>query len=504
MGFRNAWTALFSSSQTEEKASAAGAAISAFNVGQPVYTPRRFDLMAKEGYGKCAVAFRCIREIAGGIASIPMVLKSGDTEIEDHPLLTLLKNPNTKQGGASFFETMIVSHLIAGNSYMEAQRPGLAAANVKPGRRPPTELWVLRPDRMKIVAGRAGLPQAYVYEANGAKVTYEADPITGWSDTVMHFADPNPTDDWYGMSVINVAAASVDQWNSYNDYNVALMQNQCRPSGALIFRPILDRMSGKMESAPQSAIDSAEKKLRETHSGSGNAGKPMVLGGDVSWMQIGLSPAEMGYIEGKLSSARDICTAFGVPFVLIVTGDSTYNNRADARLELWEQTILPLADRLVDRLNNWLVPQYGEGGNLRLEMDLDEIPSLEPRRFAKWDRAINGFEKGVLTREEAREAMGYAPEAKGTFLEPRSPAGALSDGEGSPVKPAADIAKVLGDDTEEKVGRVLSTRNERMLLDARDAVRTADSKINEVVRQVQSQPVKKVAEYENGTGQLED
>ena len=89
MGIRAAWSALWGNEGA--KTSAAAPAIAAFNVGQPVWTPRQYDKLAEEGYARCAVAFRCISEIAGGIASIPLMLKQGDKELEKHALIDLLK-----------------------------------------------------------------------------------------------------------------------------------------------------------------------------------------------------------------------------------------------------------------------------------------------------------------------------------------------------------------------------------------------------------------------------
>jgi phage portal protein BeeE len=63
---------------------------------------------------------------------------------------------------------------------------------------------------------------------------------------------------------------------------------------------------------------------------------------------MGVTPKDMDFAAGKDDAARDICTAFGVPHVLIVPGQSTYNNIREAKLELWEDTILPLVDKAVD------------------------------------------------------------------------------------------------------------------------------------------------------------
>jgi hypothetical protein len=115
----------------------------------------------------------------------------------------------------------------------------------------------------------------------------------------------------------------------------------------------------------------------------------------------------MDFAKGKEDAARDICTAFGVPHILIVPGQSTYNNVREAKLELWEDTILPLIDKAVDSLDAWLTPQFDP--SLRLGVDLDEISALEPRREAKRKSVVELLEKGVIDDDEAREALQYGP-----------------------------------------------------------------------------------------------
>lgn len=414
--------------KTESKASATGVVVSAHSVGQPVWTERRFDKLADEGYRKCIVAYRCVREIGRGVASVPWTLTNAKTkkEIEEHPLLTLLQHPSPGIGGASFIENWVGFHQLAGNSYVEAVGPNTSA--------PPKELHALRPDRMKIIPGAYGLPGGFEYEANGRKVKWDADPITGESD-ILHMKDFNPLDDWYGMSPIEAAAFSIDQHNAAGAHNAALLQNGARPSGALVFEPVIDKLTGKAEFAPPELIAAAEARLLERQASPRNAGKPLVLGGQVRWIDLMLSPHDMDFLNMKLTSAREICSAFGVPHVLVVPGEATFNNRADARLELWENTIIPHLDRMTDALNTWLTPRFGD--HLRLGYDLDEVSALEPRRETKWKRAIDGAEAGILTINEAREAIDYDEHADGNrFIEktvappgapkPKAPAPAAS------------------------------------------------------------------------------
>lgn len=390
---RNGLARLIAPSQV--KFSAAGPAISVARVGNPVWTERNYDSFAEEAYVRNAVAFRCIKMISRSAAAIPWLLDDGrGNEIEQHALLKLLARPGANIGGATLFEAFYAYLLIAGNSYLEA---------VGPDGKPPRELWNLRPDRMKVVAGRFGLPQGFEYEVNGQTVRWEADPLTG-AGPILHMKEFHPRSDWYGLSPVEPASYSIDRHNAAVAHNTALIQNGSSPSGALIFKPI-SMPGGGVTRAPQEVIDAADARLNERHVGAVNAGRPLILGGDVDWKQMGLSPKDMDFNESKMDAARDICLAFGVPHILIVPGQSTYNNLREAKLELYEETILPMVDRGLDALNAWLVPMFGDG--LVLGIDKDDIPALSLRRELKQKAMVELYDKKLLTREEARAALQY-------------------------------------------------------------------------------------------------
>ena len=373
----------------QRKESATGVAVAAFNVGQPIWTPRRYDKLAEEGYQKNVIVYRCIKEVAKGAASVPWIVRSGEREVSNHPLIKLLKQPNPRFSGAEFFEWFFACHLIAGNAYIEANR-GLS------GRQPPRELWVQRPDRMRVIPAKNGMVEGYEYEANGVRVRWSSDPITGASD-ILHFKDFHPLNDWYGMSPIEAAAFSIDQHNQAGMWNQALLQNGARPSGALVWETPPSEPERKR----------LEQTLLDQYQSPSNAGRPMIIGGKLDWKEMGATPKDMDFLNVKLSSARDICRAFGVPPVLVVEGEGTYNNRADARLELWEQTIIPLLDRATDSLNAWLVPMFGNG--LTLKYDLDQVSALIPRRVQHRDMVVREYQAGLITLNEAREALEYEP-----------------------------------------------------------------------------------------------
>lgn len=360
--------------------------------GQPVWSRRDPAKFAEEGYRRNVIAHRAIGLIATAAASVPWKLREHKARssrfVEKHPLLALVHRPNPRQGSTELWEALIAQRLISGNAYLHAVGPKGEA---------PLELHALRPDRVSIIAGHGGMPKAYRYTIDQRAVDMPVDPITGQS-RVLHLKYFHPLDDWYGLSPMEAAAYSIDQHNQCSAWNQALLQNGARPSGALMVRTA-DGQSGQLSDSQFSRL---RQQLDEQFSGAANAGRPLLLEGGLEWKDMSLSPRDMDFIAVKHSSARDIALAFGVPPQLLgIPGDNTYANLQEARLALWEQTILPLLEYLTDALNNWLVPLFDAG--LELVPDQDAIPILAAKRDAYWERIARA---DFLSDDEKRQLLG--------------------------------------------------------------------------------------------------
>jgi HK97 family phage portal protein len=377
----------------QQKASASGSVVAYSQVGKPRWTPRRYDALAEEGYRKNVIAWRCISEVARASASIPWLLYTQDhQELEQHPLKELLKHPNPLQSTAQFLESVYSYYNLAGNVYIEAIRPD--------DHSPPVELYVLRPDRMRVIPGESGMPQGYEYQVNGRTVRWAADPFTGASN-ILHWKAFHPLDDWYGMAPLEAAMTAIDQHNAASAWNQALLNQAARPSGALIYSP---------KDGPSQLSDEQFRRLREEleehYLTPRNAGRPLILEGGLEWKEMGLTPKDMDWLAGHKRAAQDIALAFGVPDQLIGISESQrYANMAEARLALYEETVLPLVQQLKGELNRWLTPMFDD--TLRVDIDADEVPALAARRDMIWDKIGKA---DFLTRNEKRQAVGYPPE----------------------------------------------------------------------------------------------
>lgn len=377
-----------------QKSSSVAPMIACNTVGRPIWTPKRYDSLTKEGYQRNAIVYRCVNLIARGLASVAWLLyerrKNEKHELENHRVLDLLNSPSPFQAGSAFIESVVGYLLLSGNSYIEAilNEDGV-----------PIELHALRPDRMQIIPGKDGTVDAFEYLVEGHRKQLYVDPVTKKS-TILHLKNFHPLNDWYGMSPLEASAYAIDQHNEVGSHNLALMQNGGRPSGALLIKP---GPNGQTLTNEQREI--VRQDLKEIYTGTQNAGKIMIFEGECEWREMGLSPKDLDFIGGKNMSAREIAQAFGVPPMLVgVPGDATFANYREARFHLWEDTIMPLLEFLTTELNLWLLPYFGE--NLYLSYDIDSIPALAPRREAAWNKIAQA---DFLTVNEKRHAVGYSP-----------------------------------------------------------------------------------------------
>jgi HK97 family phage portal protein len=380
----------------QSKSSAVGSIIAMSQVGQPIWTPRRYEALAEEGYQKNVIVYRAVNLIARGAASVPWRLYYKEEELLHHPLLDLLHCPSPRQAGSAFIEATLAYLLLAGNSYIEIVR-GFDDC--------PAELHPLRPDRIKIIPSATGIPHAYEYTVKGSHRVLRGDTLSR-EGNVLHLRLFHPLNDWYGMSPIEAAACSIDQHNAVAGHNLALLQNGGRPSGALIIG------QGEGQNLNHEQREELRQDVKSLYEGELNAGRILILEGDFEWKEMGLSPKDLDFINGKNLSAREIAQAYGVPPMLVgVPGDATFSNYKEARFHLWEDTILPLLDYLTDEFNLWLAPQFEKG--LKLSYDIDRIPALAQRREEAWAKIAGAH---FLTINEKRRAVGYAPLENGDVL----------------------------------------------------------------------------------------
>jgi HK97 family phage portal protein len=382
--FRLPWRQAAAGSRAVPETKASGSLMTLAAEGRAHWTGRSYAALAREGFMKNPIAHRSVRLISEAAASVSWLLYAGDRELADHPLLSLIRWPNGRMAGPEFFEALHGHLLLSGNAYIE---PLSIGGELR-------ELHLLRPDRISIVEGRDGWPEAYEYRAGGLVRRFAAE-TDGLS--LLHLRLFHPLDDHLGFPPLAAAQVALDLHNAAATWNKALLDNSARPSGALVYQP---REGGNLS---PDQYERLKLELDEGYSGPMRAGRPLLLEGGLDWKSMGLSPKDMDFVEARNGAARDIALAFGVPPMLLgIPGDNTYANYQEANRAFYRLTVLPLLNRIGTSLSLWFARIHGDG--LRLEPDLDKIAGLAAERDQLWTRLAGA---SFLTDEEKRQAVGY-------------------------------------------------------------------------------------------------
>jgi len=244
----------------------------------------------------------------------------------------------------------------------------------------------MRPDRIKVLPGTRIEPiRGYRYEVGGDHKDFKV-------NEVLHLKDFHPLDDWYGLSRIEVAAKEVDISSMAREWNMKLLQNDCRPPGAF-------RTEGSLDEEQYARL---KKDIREKYQGYQNVGEPLLLYGGLDWTSFAITPRDMDHFNSDKMTSRKICAVYNVAPELVGDAENkTYSNYKEARKALYLETVMPLLDYLQSELNNWLTPAFEE--RLILEYDKDSIEAIKEELNAIYERQAKAWWR---TLNERRLATG--------------------------------------------------------------------------------------------------
>jgi HK97 family phage portal protein len=387
-----------------------------------------YGAFAAEGYNANAVVNAAIREIATS-ASMPefrLMRESADGGKEElkNELAFLLDHPNESQDQADFVETLTVHLMVSGNAYV---------MRVRNGSRRIVALRLLRPDRVKVHIASDGTVAYYEYNLDGR--LYELA-----TEDVAHLKLPNPYDDVYGLSPLQVVARYVNLDTSISTFLRAYFANAGVPAGIL---KVNRRITSQQEA------DAARQKWRSSFGGPRGWHGIAVLDEDAEYQQVAPNIADMDASTITAQTETRICAAFGVPPILIGLqaglDSSTYSNYEQARSAFWDETVAPLVRRLEAFLERVLELPESEDGETEVEADYSNVKAYAEDIDALSKRTVEQYQAGIVTLNEARAALGLDPVDRGDLR--RVPINVIEvnpDGAQALAAPETEEIKQLG------------------------------------------------------------
>ena len=329
-----------------------------------------------------AWTYASVRAIAEELAKISFRLfqvnKDGvHEEIFDHELLDLLDGVNPFQTGYELRYLTGTNLELAGNSYWLLD-------GVEKDTDKPKAIFLLNPRYTNPVP--APLPEfikGYSYSIDGKTVTYKPAQI-------LHLKYPDPNDPYQGIGTVQAILDWIDSDSFATEVNLNYFKNGARLGGLL--------------SSDNAITDAQMKVLRASfenlYKGAGNAYRVAVLPKGVKYDEASSNPKDMDFANLQQVMRDKILAGFRVPKT-ILGGSESETNRATAETSNYifaARTIKPKMEMIVQQLNEFLVPRYGD--NLYLDF-VDPVPEDRAQKIEEMKAAVSN--QPVMSVNEARE-----------------------------------------------------------------------------------------------------
>lgn len=348
---------------------AAGVPIKLYYVTNSKSLPKRssFKLLSKKVQAKVARGLK-----------IDLTTDQQVVEIMDHQFLTLMETVNSTMNNFDFI-SLVHNYLgLIGNCYVEIVKgeDGL-----------PSELHPLISEYVKIKADNMldGKITNYLY-----KLPDMQEPKTYSPDNVLHFINYQPGSNLIGFGELESCLVAVNLYNYYDLFECRLNKNFGQP----------DYIAHIKGQANQKTKEELYIQLAKRCSGK-NVGKPLVVTGDVEIKELNFRPREMMFNQGREWCLRNILATFGIPEALIKLENA---NRASAVISVnqyYSLTIFPKLSRFCQKLNEKLIPMYGQDG-LYCWFDYGVLESDPLERSS----ILNSYvASGIMDINEAREQL---------------------------------------------------------------------------------------------------
>lgn len=328
-------------------------------------------------YANSVYVFAAVRKRAEKVGQIQFTLHKGDKQIENDEVLSLLYKPNKFQSKNEFFELYQIYKDLAGSTYIYVERDGRKVVG----------LHNLRPDWVTELRSQMdGSILGYEY-GQGKKVKFKAEDVIA-----SHY--PAPLSQAGGQSPIQTGRRVIDAQIQLEEYHANVLHNGGKLEG--IFNVKAEYLSPEQ-------IKELKKSYQQGYAGAQKSGLPFFAYGGMEYQNLGLTPSELSYIDSKKFTRADILALYGVPLAIIDSSDlgALGSNGYDAALKIFlSETIQPLQDSLVQKLNEFLVDPdktlgYIDPSPANTELILKEVES--------------GVKNYYMTTNEARQMWGLSP-----------------------------------------------------------------------------------------------
>jgi len=260
------------------------------------------ETAVSQGLKLSAWVYRLVTMTCEAASTVPFGVQTRDAKGNwgfdaKHPVSKLLGYWNDNNGPSESVYRAISYLMLGGNCpiiHVEPIRSGV-----------PYELDVQSPVGVEPVVDESGEILEYTRtDSSGRKVHWPA-------TEVVHARLPDPSNPYWGLSKLVAIAREVDTDVTAQRLNKAQLEEGGVPDGMLLS----DAFTGGPE----------DPRRREIEAQWAEAKGPLLLGPETKWIQMGLSPRDLQYLQGREFAMRAIIIGLGYHPALF-GADATFNN----------------------------------------------------------------------------------------------------------------------------------------------------------------------------------
>lgn len=333
-----------------------------------------------KAYTRNPYLFRVVNYIATSASSVGTYFTDSKGEpLEKSDAEAFVNKPNSIMGRQQYLQQFFIHYILGGQAFGLSQDPS------GQGLKPPREIYPFGSTKIAVkVPGTLTGVAGFTYKPKETDI--DLNP-----NEVFWFCSPNPLNFWDAVPGTAAASKSIDANDAYLTYIRDL--NISGGAGTQKFTPKDGVIITK---------DQREMLKSQWYDKTGQ--KLVVAPANGTFDMLGWSPKDMDSSVLADKMVRDICISYGVSPVLLGEA-STFANYETARVQFYLETVLPMLDIYYGSYSLWLSNRFGD--EINMVYDRDKIDALAPLRRQKWLSAKDGYQGGLITKNEAREEIGY-------------------------------------------------------------------------------------------------
>lgn len=315
-------------------------------------------------YSRNGLVYMVVNKVASNTAALPREYQDLKGEpITNSEIEKVMSKPNSYQSEIEFRQTIDEYILLSGNTFI------VFIEGVGMGQ----EMEVLDSANVKIIIDNSGDIVRYDYINNmGMQVSYE-------KENVLHIKLSNNLKidkelKYWGLSPLKPMWQVIEASNDLFTARGAIWKNKGY-AGILTNKsdtPLLKKEREELQ-----------REFSQEIGGAVNANGVKVSSGDLSYLQLGMSPGDLQLLEGNTDNLRMISSSYDMPSVLFNDmASSTYNNVVEAKRSAYTDAYIPLDKKINEKLSPWLSEKLGVEEVIVVDISRIEVLKLTTNEVA--------------------------------------------------------------------------------------------------------------------------